>query len=183
MEKKALKSLILNNMKVTLYMAISIDGFIAKKDGDSDWVSPTDTANFEAKINEKECIVLGRRTFNQYRGELYPVKGVTNIVLTTDKSKKEKVEETTFVNSPYEALDVAETKGHTEVLLIGGGTTNGLFLNEKLIDEIFLSVHPLVLGDGIKLFENCETKLDMELLDEKSLEEGLVQLHYKVNKS
>lgn len=170
------------DMKVTLYMAMSIDGFIAKKDGDSDWVSPVDTANFEAKITEKGCIVLGRRTFDQYRGELYPVKGIANIVLTRNTSKGEEIEDTTFVTSPSDALKTAQDKGYSEVLLIGGGRANGSFLKENLIDEIFLSVHPLILGDGIKLFENCETKLDLEFLDERKLEEGLVQMHYKVNK-
>jgi dihydrofolate reductase len=166
-------------MKVTLYMAISIDGFIAKKDGDSEWVSPVDSENFEAKIKEKGCIVLGRRTFDQYRRELYPVKGVTNIVLSS-KAPDEKVEGTIFATSPREALRVAEEKGHSEVLLIGGGRTNGALLNENLIDELILSVHPLVLGEGIKLFEGSEENLDLELLHKQRLSEGLIQLYYEV---
>lgn len=173
--------LLIQTMKVTLYMAVSIDGFIAKNDGDSDWVSPVDSVIFEQKIKEKGCIVVGRRTFNQFHGDLYPVKGITNIVITSDKRKANKSDEVIFVGSPEEALKVAQGKGHTEVLLIGGGTTNGLFLKANLIDEIFLSVHPLILGDGIKLFEGCEIKLDLREISIKQLDEGLVQLHYVVN--
>lgn len=169
-------------MKVTLYMAVSIDGFIAKKDGDSDWVSPVDSAIFEQKIKEKGCIVVGRRTFSQYHGELYPVKGVTNIVLTSSKAEAENTDEAIFVSSPEEAVKAAQEKRHTEILLIGGGTTNGLFLKSNLIDEIFLSVHPLILGDGIKLFENSEVNLSLEKLEVKELNEGLIQLYYKVKK-
>lgn len=169
-------------MKITLYMATSIDGFIAKKDGDSDWVSPVDSGIFEQKIKEKGCIVVGRRTFNQYHGELYPVKGVTNIVLTSNKTETDNADEAIYVSSPEEAVKAAQGKGHTEILLIGGGTTNGLFLKAGLIDEVFLSVHPLILGDGIKLFENSEVNLSLEKLEAKELDEGLTQLHYKVRK-
>ena len=69
-------------------MAISADGFIAKKDGNSDWVSPVDTLNFERAIKENRCIIVGRKTFEQYKEELYPIEGVTNIVVTQNNSLK-----------------------------------------------------------------------------------------------
>jgi len=169
-------------MKVTLYMAVSIDGFIAKKDGDSDWVSPVDSTNFEQKIKEKGCIFVGRRTFDQYQGDLYPVKGVTNIVLTSDLSLKSENDDVIYAQSPSDAIKQAQEKGHDRALLIGGGTTNGLFLKEGLIDEVFLSVHPLILGNGIKLFEGIETDLKLRFIDQKELGEGLAQLHYRVVK-
>lgn len=56
------------------------------------------------------------------------------------------------------------------------------YLLAGLIDEVFLSVHPLILGDGIKLFEGAETDIKLEFLDQKELGEGLVQLHYRVLK-
>lgn len=163
-------------------MAISIDGFIAKKDGDSDWVSPVDSANFEQKIKEKGCIIVGHRTFDQYQGDLYPVKDVTNIVLTSDSSLKSEKDNVVYAQSPSEAIKLVQRRGHDKALLIGGGTTNGLFLREGLIDEIFLSVHPLILGNGIKLFEGVETDIKLEFLDQKKLGEGLIQLHYQVSK-
>lgn len=169
-------------MKVILYMAISIDGFVAKKNGDSDWVSEIDSVNFEQKIKEVGCIVVGRRTFDQYQGDLYPVEGVTNIVLTSDVSLKSKKNNVVYVQSPNDAIRIAQEKNHDKALLIGGGTTNGLFLQEGLIDEMFLSVHPLILGDGIKLFENSEKDISLKLISQKELGEGLVQLHYRVIK-
>lgn len=163
-------------------MAISIDGFIAKKDGDSDWVSPVDSANFEQKIKEKGCIIVGRRTFDQYQGDLYPVKDVTNIVLTSDPSLKSEKNNVVYAQSPKGAVKAIQERGHDKALLIGGGTTNGLFLKEGLIDEVFLSVHPLMLGSGIKLFEGVETDIKLKFLDQKELGEGLTQLHYQVVK-
>lgn len=70
-------------MKITLYMATTIDGFIAKNDGDSDWVSPIDTDNFMAEINKRGCIIVGRTTYDQFLNDLYPIEGVINVVVTS----------------------------------------------------------------------------------------------------
>jgi len=167
-------------MKVILYMAISIDGYIAKKDGDSDWVSEIDSKIFEKKIEEAGCIVVGRKTFDQFYDDLYPVEGLTNIVLTNDATRQDKNENVIFIPSPKEALQIAEQKGHNKVLLIGGGHVNGAFIQDNLIDEVFLSVHPLILGEGIKIFENFRKQVDLEFIGSKEMEEGLFQLHYKI---
>lgn len=163
-------------------MAISADGYIAKKDGDSDWVSEIDSTIFKRKIKEIGYIVLGRRTFEQFYGDLYPVKEAINIVVTTDKSRKSAEKNVVFVETPAGAIKAAKDRGCEQILLIGGGTVNGMFLKEGLIDEIFLDVHPLILGEGIKLFENCEVNIPLKLLEVKQLEGSQVLLHYKVEK-
>jgi len=169
-------------MKVILYMAVSADGFIATKDGDSDWVSEVDAQNFERKIAEAGCVILGGKTFDQYEGDLFPLEDVTNVVISRRQRTQSKYSNVVFVKSVEDALKSAKNKNRNTVLLIGGGTINGFFLNKGLIDEIFLSVHPLVLGDGIKLFEGSNLTVNLELLDSSELGEGLVQLHYKVIK-
>ena len=168
-------------MKVIQFNAISSDGFIATKDGDSEWVSDVDTQLFEAKIKEIDCIVMGRKTFDQYHGELYPFKDVLNIVVTSDALKRQE-DETVFVGSPSEAVKIAEEKGFKEILLIGGGTINGSFIKEGLVDEVFLDVHPLILGEGINLFEGYKGNTKLKLVESKNLEKGQVLLHYQVTK-
>jgi dihydrofolate reductase len=163
-------------------MATSIDGYIAKKDGDSDWVSESCFADFQQKISECGGIIVGRRTFEQFQGSLYPVKGVINIVMTNGKSKKVSQENVYFVNTCEEALSIGVDSGLNSILLIGGGTVNGSFLKKGLVDEIFLSVHPLILGDGIRLFEGYENLLNLELIESKDYSGSITQLHYKVNR-
>lgn len=164
-------------------MATSVDGFIAKKDGDSDWVSPDDTANFEKAMKDNGCIIVGRKTFDQYQGDIYPVKGVTNIVVTSDTSLKSDKPNVHFVTgSVEEIIRAIKQKGHDKALLIGGGTTNALFLKAGAIDEMILSVHPLILGNGIKLFESEEVDIKLRLISEARLEQGLVQIKYKIIK-
>lgn len=164
-------------------MATSADGFIAKRNGDSDWVSPVDTANFEKAIKEHGCIIIGRKTFDQYQEDIYPIEGVTNIVVTSDKSLKSNELNVHFVTgSVEEIVEAIKQKGHDKALLIGGGTTNALFLKAGVIDEMILSVHPLILGNGIKLFESEEVDVKLSLISETKLEEGLIQEKYKLLK-
>jgi len=167
-------------MKVVLYMAVSIDGFIAKKDGDSDWVSETDTINFEKKVAETGCIVVGNRTFKQYKDELYPIENATNIILTSHKALKSENRDVVYAHSPADALEVASGRGQDKILLVGGGITNGLFLKDKLIDELILTVHPLLLGNGIRLFENPDCNINLQLLTQNKLAKNLIQIHYKI---
>lgn len=164
-------------------MATSADGFIAKKDGDSDWVSSVDTANFEKAIKEHGCIIVGRKTFDQYQGDIYLIDGVTNIVVTSNKSLKSDKPHVHFVTGSVEdIIEAIKQKGHDKALLIGGGTTNASFLNASAIDEMILSVHPLILGNGIKLFESKEVDIKLSLISEVKLEEGLIQEKYKLLK-
>jgi len=169
-------------MRVILYLAISADGLIAKKDGDSDWVSEVDAEEFERKIKVAGCVTVGRKTYKQYLNDIFPVKEVYNFILTKSSENQRKESNVLFVKSPQEIIKLAEEKGCKYVLVIGGGETNASFLKENLIDEIFLSVHPLILGSGIHLFQDIETFTKLELLAYKKLKEGLVQLHYKVIK-
>lgn len=162
-------------------MATSVDGYIAKQDGNSDWVSEADVEIFESKIAECWGIIIGNTTFTQYEDELYPVEWVTNIVISRN-SKNNKREDTSFVSSVEKALELAEEKWLQQVLLVWWRTINGSFLQENKIDEIILSVHPIILWDGIKLFENIEIEKDLELIDSKNIQSELVQINYKVKK-
>lgn len=166
-------------MKITLHMAISMDGFIAKSDGDSDWVSKVDSDLFEKRCKETGCIVVGRKTFEQFHGSLYPMKSVLTLVLTSNNDAKSKEKNVVFVNSAKQAIELATEKGYKNILIAGGGHTNGAFLYDNLVNEIFLSVHPIVLNKGIKLFEGANTQHNFTLIDSKELGEGLVELHYQ----
>lgn len=159
-------------------MATTIDGFIAKSDGNSDWVSPVDTDNFMAQIMEKGCVIVGNNTYNQFLGDLYPVDGVLNVVVTS-KPDREKDGVIFVSGSPNEIVELIEKKGHTKALLIGGGTTNSKFLEAGLVDEIILTIHPITLGKGIPLFNGNEVGKSFELTDVEKLGEGLVKLYYK----
>lgn len=161
-------------------MAISIDGYIAKTDWDSDWVSEADIDIFDKLIKKSWWIILWHKTFEQYKWILYPVMWVQNIVISSTQNEKEI--DTSFVKNTDEALQVGQKNNLNQVLLIGWGITNTSFIKENKIDEIILSIHPIILGTGIKLFENIEIEKKLNFISSKSLNEELVQIHYSVKK-
>lgn len=169
-------------MKVTLMNAISVDGFIAKSDGDSDWV--VDDELFNKAIAEFGCILIGHTTFTQYEGVLYPVEGAVTFVYSSDASLQcTSTDNLKFVHgSPKEVLGQVTKAGFEQVLLGGGGKTNAAFAKAGLIDEMILDIHPLVLGKGVRLFDNSNNPLNLELSEHKQYS-GFMQLHYKVNRA
>ena len=169
-------------MQITLYMGTTIDGFIAKTNGDSDWVSPIDAENFEKTMMEYGCIIVGRKTFEQFQGDLYPVKGILNIVMTSDESMTSDDPEVMYASqSPDEIVHIIEEKGHDKALLIGGGTTNSVFAKAGLINEVILSIHPLAFGQGIHLFEGAGINMKLTLDSSEVLEDGVIRARYSVN--
>ncbi len=165
-------------MKVILYAAISADGYIATLDGNSEWVSEMESTVFQKRAGEIGCIVIGRKTFEQYKDILYPMQNVTTIVLSHAAGDEHR--EVLFVASPEEAVRVAESKGYTEILVSGGGTVNGSFMQKGLVDELILDVEPVVMGTGMGLFNDAIVKGNLELLGTKQLSQNELQLHYKV---
>jgi len=169
-------------MQITLYVAPSIDGYIATSDKDSEWVSPTCGKSFMQAVHDYSCIILGSHTYDQYQGEMYPVKEVFNIVVSSDKSRHSSDPDLVFAPSPSTAISLAQTHGHAKALLIGGGTINAAFLKESLIDDIILDVHPLILGKGIKEFENIEKFVRLRRTSVTPMDDDLVQIRYQVIK-
>lgn len=165
-------------MNVVLHLAISADGFIATPDGDSDWTSPVDGALFTARAQAAGCLVVGRRTFKQYHGILYPMPGVLTIVLTREPGTA--TPGVLYAPSPSAAVTLAEENGCGSILIAGGGQTSAAFLRSNLIDEIFFSVHPLMLGQGVSVFSEVTTDAKLTLLGVRKLEDELVELHYQI---
>ena len=175
--------LLLNNMpKIILYNAISVDGFIAKPDGDSEWVSEKDGEIFEQMCKDTECIIIGRRTFDQYYEEIYPMEGILNVVLTHEKGMVIHHTNVKPINSVQDVMTYLDTHRVPTAILVGGGGANESFLMADVIDEIIVTVHPIILGCGIKLFGNAQVMHGLNLIESKELGDGLVQMRYTVNK-
>jgi len=169
-------------MKVILYMATSINGFITKGEDDSNWVSETDWAQFDKLARESKIIVMGRNTYYQFDDD-FPVEGALNVVMTHDAEllKKSIENKSLFTEkSPEEVVKFASEKGFEQIMLIGGMTLNTAFMEAGLIDEIWLSVHPLFIGEGKTLTKQFESFQKLEFLGSTNLEDGLVQLRYKL---
>jgi dihydrofolate reductase len=169
-------------MKVIIYMGISINGYIAKEDGDSEWTSEEDLKGFYSHSKSAGNIILGRNTFQSAMDYGYfPFPDALNVVMTHKPLKNEWGDKVLVTDQPPQwVLTKLEELGFKEAFIAGGGKLNSSFLKEGLVDEIYLDVEPLLLGKGIPVFAPEDLEIELELLESKNLNSNTIQLHYAV---
>jgi len=145
-------------MKVILYIAISINGYITQGKDDSEWVSKVDWEQFDKLKRESGVMVMGRRTYEQF-GDDFPQDGALNVVMTHQQELLDKkVDGAMFTDkTPQEVINMAEEQKFKQIMLIGGMKLVTSFMKENLVDEIWLSVHPILIGEGLTIMDKFET--------------------------
>jgi dihydrofolate reductase len=170
---------------VVLYIATSLDGYIARADGSFDWLSIVDSqetdygyADFYGGI---DAIAMGSRTYEQIVGgfDEWPYSG-KRVFVFTHRPLEPVAENVVFVSqSPVEFAKGLDSAGIHMLWMEGGGDLVASFMEHRLIDEYIVSVVPIVLGDGIPLFKGPLPEHRLELLESVDYPSGLVQLHYR----
>lgn len=171
-------------MKITLYIAASLDGYIAGPNGEIDWLSmadhPGEDYGYYQFYDSVDALIMGRKTYELPAGvEEWPYPGkpsyvFTRQVLTTDR------DDVFFVSGPPEDLVAnLRTQGFQHVWMVGGGEIVRAFLARGLIDEHIISIIPVLLGEGIPMFPPTGPQQKLELLSSRQYESGLVQAHYR----
>lgn len=171
-------------MKVILYMATSVNGSITHGKSDSDWVDKADWEMFNKTITDAGVMIMGSETYKQFADD-FPQKSTLNVVVTNKKELLDKkIDGALFTNlKPAELLNKLSNDGYKQAVLIGGQTLNTSFIEENLIDEIYIDVHPYLIGEGLKLFGSVEDYFKkLNLVDVTKLKNDLVLLHYNVVK-
>lgn len=168
-------------MKVILYMAVAVNGYIAKENHDTSWISREDWESFNKISKEIGCIVIGRNTYEIMKKENSFVQNCTYYILTTDEnlsSLNEKI--IIFPGDPKTLLDEVSKKGFEKICVAGGGKLNSSFLENNFVNEIYLDVEPVILGKGIQLFFPVDYDAKLKLIEVNKLNDSTVQLHYSV---
>jgi dihydrofolate reductase len=165
--------------KIILYIAISLDGFIAKEDGNLDWLTGYENSGedygFKELYNRIGTILVGGTTYRQIED---PYKGKQAYVFTR-KEPKQKADNIHFVSGDVkEVFNNLKLGNNRNIWLVGGADLVNQFLNANLIDEYIITIIPTLLGKGISLFQGRNPEINLELLNVKSYDSGLVQLHY-----
>jgi len=165
-------------VKVTLMMALTLDGKIGRSaDHFPDWTGKEDKQLFVDITRRAGVIIMGSRTFFTI-GK--PLPGRKNIVLTRDSSRSSDDPDLVFTSdSPKDVLADLEKEGYQEAILAGGALINSLFAKDNLIDEVVVTISPLIFGQGLSLFRE-EVAMELELLDMEKLGQDLVFLRYRV---
>jgi len=158
-------------------MAITLDGKIAKSsDHFPDWTGKADKKFFMERTKQAGCLVMGSKTYDTIGR---PLPGRKNVIMTRSPrdSEHENLEFTS--QSPAKILEGLKEENFKEVILAGGAQINTVWTQAGLIDEILLTISPLVFGQGMGLF-NDEVDLNLELCELTKLDENLVCVRYKV---
>jgi dihydrofolate reductase len=173
-------------VKILVYIATSLDGFIARKNGDLDWLPAgaegDEDFGYAEFMSSIDHVVMGRNTFEKvltFGGWHYGKKMIvlTGRDLILPPELADKVEALDL--SPRELVREMERRGAKSIYL-DGGLTIQRFLRDGLVDEMTITIIPILLGEGLPLFGKLEKDVMLELVASKSFENGFVQNKYKL---
>jgi dihydrofolate reductase len=180
--------------RITIHMATSLDGFIARKDGRVDWMETSDEfvggdamdpGFVEAFLKSIDCYVMGSRTYEtalgfEAKGLGWAYGGKPVFVLTSRKLPR------TRDSVEFYSGDLAQfVNGHLRpafrsIWFVGGGYVSGECLRLGLADEVRYSILPILIGDGIPFFERLDRDVALHLTEVKGYKNGMVALCYEV---
>lgn len=158
-------------MKVTMVMAMTLDGKIARDDNHpADWTGKEDKRKFVEITKRAGVVIMGSKTFDTI-GKALP--GRKNIVMTRNRDRKSADNLIFTDQDPELILKGLAREGFREAALLGGAQINSLFARANLIDEICVTVIPVFFGRGLSLFgHDMDTRLslvDCEVISDQSL--------------
>lgn len=178
--------------KISVFVATSLDGFIARHDGSLDWLDKANSSvpkgedcGFQAFMSTIDVLIMGRITFEQVLtfGE-WPYGKTPVIVMSSGEIKiPEALQKTVSISSehPTHLAERLFTQG-AKHLYIDGPTTIQNFLQAGLVDEITITLIPIVLGEGKPLFKSIGKDISLTHLNTRSFDFGFVQLKYAIIK-
>jgi dihydrofolate reductase len=178
-----------HNRKIIVNLATSADGFIARKDGDIEWLDRIPPpkgfyglVKFARSIDTK---LMGRKTYDisLQLGEKFD-SNTKYYVFTQHRESVQKQGGVEFVTEPIEtfAKKLRESEGK-DIWLMGGAEIIAAFLDAGAIDEFIISIVPIFIGEGIPLMTSRYRDIPLNLYVSEQFPDGVVQLHYKVGKT
>jgi len=182
--------------RVTIHMAASLDGFIARRDGSVNWMETSDSFEpgetmspelVEAFLKSIDCYVMGSRTYETAldfaaKGMGWAYGDTPTIVLTSRQLRKisNSIE---FYSGDLPRLVNERLKPHfRSIWFVGGAALSAECLRLGLADDVRYSILPIVIGSGISFFDGLDKDVALHLLEVKAYKSGAVELHYAVRR-
>jgi dihydrofolate reductase len=182
--------------RVTIHMASSLDGFIARRDGRVDWLETSDrfedgdvmppdaVAEFLRTI---DCYVMGSRTYEtaldfEARGFGWSYGDKATFVLTHRELRKTRGTVEFYAGDLRRLVEEGLKPKFRNIWFIGGGAVSGECLRRGLADELRYSILPILIGDGIAFFDRLDRDVALHLLEVKAYQSGMVALRYEVKR-
>lgn len=172
--------------KVSLFIATTLDGYIATKDDSLDWLFEVEGEGdngIEAFYDTTDAVIMGKRTYDWLMAqelEEFPYKGRDCYVFS--RSKHEDTPYVKFISGDVSTfVHGLKKREGKKIWLMGGGELIRAFLSDDLVDEIIVTIAPVILGSGIPLFPEGDYRLDLDLKGTNSFGQ-FVELSYDVKK-
>jgi dihydrofolate reductase len=173
-----------NSRKLILFIAMSLDGYIATPNGDLSFLTTVEQKGEDYGYNDFiatiDTVIMGRKTYDKVRsmGFDYPHADKISYIIT--RKKVEGADHIKFFSGNLADL-ISKLKGEKgkNIFCDGGAEIVNLLMKDDLIDEYIISIIPIFLGDGIALFKSERPTVGLKLVSSKSYKTGLVQLHYQ----
>jgi dihydrofolate reductase len=165
--------------KLVLNLAVSLDGYIAGPNGEYDWCFTDDDYGMTDFLKSVDATIMGGKSYRLVAEYGQPYPEFTNYVFTRT-SGESPYNNVVFVSEdiPGFVRSLKQQKGKN-IWLFGGGEIIHPLIQENLVDELMLAIHPILLGAGLPLFKNLDERKKLRLSDTITYPTGLVQLIYK----
>ena len=179
---------------ITIHMASSLDGFIARRDGSVDWMETADRYEAGASMTPEyveevlgsiDCYVMGSRTYEtalafEADGAGWAYGETPTIVLTTRDLPRSRDSVTFHQGDLTEFVEQELRPRFENAWVVGGGSVCGAFARLGLADEVRTSILPVLIGDGIAFFEALGRDVPLHLMDVQAFDTGMVELRYRL---
>ena len=185
-----------NDSRITIHMAASLDGFIARKDGRVDWMETSDEfasgetmdpAFIEAFLETIDCYVMGSRTYETALN--FEAKGMgwaygeKPVFVLTHRELSRTRDTVQFHSGDLTAFAQERLRPtYRNIWFVGGGNLSAECLRLGLADEVRYSILPVLIGDGIQFFEKLGQDVALHLTEVKAYKSGMVALRYGVKR-
>lgn len=174
--------------KVILYISCSLDGFIAKPGDDLSFLKRVEKEGEDYGYAEfydtVDTVILGRRTYEWVKKQIdYPLHATKRTYIITRELRQSEGLTSFYADDLYDLVHRLKLKEGKNIFVDGGAEVVRMMMNARLLDELIISIIPVVLGKGTRLFSCGIPEEDLELISAKSYDTGLVQLRYSTWKN
>ena len=171
--------------KIILAVAISLDGKIEGPNGEFDWCFTDQDYGMKDFMAGIDTVFFGRKSYDlvmrmDESGEYKDPYGNMNNFVFSNTISKVKNGYSIISGNIEDQVNEIKAKDGKDIWLFGGTNLTTSFINARLIDEIWLAHHPIILGPGKQLFEDLKGRVVLELIDSTSYNTGLISMRYKI---
>lgn len=176
----------ISERKIISYIASSLDGFIAGPENNLDFLSAVETSGedygYAEFLKEIDTVVVGRKTYEKVKSMGFPYhEDLSKVYIFSKTSNTDIGNKIWYSKSPGELVDELRKIEGKNIYCDGGSEIINELINKSLLDEIIISIVPVLLGSGTPLFKNENKFVKLDLIKATHFKSGLVQLHYKFN--